>query len=630
MQIESENYTWTLIYEMYQMDRSVNQSFSNNIQESPELLHSEMIEASKNFMDIIGGVLESAYSTKQTDDHDITTLTDCFFIWNLIHIFYIDKNNSIAEDFSSLVSKSFPPAEKLEDFLIRADFGGFLTNLKTYGSKYINNDPVEKQRLVGVINTIQELVINRNNFFKPIDIYETRAIQKNTFSKSFETQKDHFKDVLITLQTFSNHNDPGISSLINSVKLLAGDIEFIKQEYYTSDMQLFSAYMLFIDPLLEKKTVCKFLSSINIINKSKININNEALEQKSLSQSKDDSLLSINDLPDEDIPDDILLQNCPDLLKLIIAKLFLHPTDAYYVAEIILESSPKWFSFHIIKLLVIIGKIKHSAVDADEQSDYYHMILDGYLKYLIIENSTFNVFKSYYLQMYDFDIKIKFDYLIRIIFININDNEMLSYLSKHKAISLIEKTITHFINSEKCQTLENTTIVSLLAYVKDAYVAGQLYEILFAVKLNKLRLRSNEEYIKELEILISHTFECLEHEPTELIWRVKLLNDVLKYKLQVLKKENLDASFINQLLEDFSKSIEIDPVISFELIDCIKEILKSTQNDISTFLEYEVLNDFIRNLEFCRIKQDALKKPEHYSILLYETEDIAMKAIYGG
>lgn len=631
MQIENDSYTWTLIHEMAKMDRSVNRSYSSEIQSSPELVKSEMIEASKRFMEIINGVLESAFDTLPADSQDIMTLTDCFFVWNIVHIFYIDKNNSIAEDFATLIGKTLPQPQKLEEFLIRADFGGFLTKLKSYGARYVNEDPTERQRLLGLFNNIQELVIGRNNFFRPIDLYETKAVQRNTFKKSFESQKERFKDILNNLQSLSNKEDSGIKSLINSVKLLSGDTEYIKQEYSTSDMQLFTCYLLFIDPLLDGNLVRQFMGSLSTNKSTRLLLHSKSTNAHRKSQSNDDSISSVNDLEDGELPDDEILGKCSDLIKNIILKCFLNPDNAYAVAETLLINTPKWLGFHIIKLLIIIRTIKHGTVDSDSSSNYYGTLLDGYLKYLITESCTFKVFKAYYIQMYNFNDNIKFDYLLRIVFININDNEMLVYLNRQNCSYIVEKAVNHFISTEKFQELQPNTLISLLSYTNEESVAEQLFEILFNVKLTALRSKDDEEYRVELERLINHSIECLEFSPTNNSWRINVLRDLLGYKLRVANRENLGINFLTQMFGDLDKVIELDLILSLELIDCINEGLNSIQSSLSvSSFEFETINSYLRNLQICRIKQKIFKNNTRYANLLAEAENTAMMVGYGG
>lgn len=629
MQIENDNYTWALIKEMSNIDRSVNRSYSNDIQSSPDLVRSEIIEASKKFMEIIDGVMGAAFETLPSEDQNISALTDCYFVWNIVHIFYIDKNNSIAEDFAALAAKTMPRSKNLDEILIRADFGGYLTELKSFGARLLIDDSTEKQKLFAIINRIQEEVVNRINFFKPIELYETKVTQRNTFKKAFENQKEKFKVILKELSNFT-HKANELIPLINSIRLLAGDLDFIQKQYRNSDMHLFSSYLLFVDPLLDGNLVRQFLSGVNMSKDSQQNSNSDpALGSKT--HSNDDSISSVNDLRDGDLPDDEILENCSDLIKNIIVKCFLHPNNAYLVGETLLTSSPKWLAFHIIKLLLIIRAIQHGSIDNDSSSNYFKKLMDGYLSYLIKENCTFKIFKSYYNQLYNFDNNIKFDYLLIIVFININDSDMLNYLNNNKCAYIVEKAVSHFINAEKCQTLDSNTLISMLSYTNEETVAEKLFEIIFNVKLNEIKTRDFEEYKDELKRLINHVSDCLELTHTANSWRIQLIRDVLNYKIRIANRESLDISFLTQLLSDLDKAMEVDLIISLELIDCINEYFKLTQQSLNTSaLEFEIMNGFIRNLQMCRIKQEMFKKNDRYSNLINEAESAAIVVAYGG
>lgn len=624
MQIESDNYTWTLIHEMAQIDLLVNRSMSSELHESQELINSEIIEASKKFMEVINGVMEAPNESMAIESQDLNTLADCYFIWSLVHMFYIDKNNSIAEDFARLYGKTLPKPQMFEDYLIQADFGAFVAKVKTYGTKIVIDDVQERQRLINTLNSIQELIGNRTHFFKPIYLYETRALQRSTFKKVFESQKDRFKAILNDLQNFSNKDDINMQSLIKSVKLLSGDVELIQTEYLRSDMQLFSAYLLFVDPLLDGNLVRQFLNATSSLSNSRINSSNKGADKQINSQSKDDSMSSVNDPSDDE-----LFDNCSDLIKGIIVKLLLNPENGYIVAETLLKSTPKWFAFHIIKLLIANNVIKQGSLDNGHTFDYFHTLVDGYLKYLINENCTFKIFKAYYVQYYNFNDNIKIDYLLRIVFININDSDMLTYLNHHNCAYIVEKAVCHFINAEKCQALHTDTLISLLNYTNEESVAGKLYEILFNIQLHLIR-KDDENYRKELERLITHANICLEVNSNPNSWRIILIKDLLSYKLRILNRESLDLLFISQLLSDLDKSMDVDMILSFELIDCVNDTFKVTKASFDLLsLDFDAVNSLMRNLQLCRIKQGAFKKQGRYFNLMNEAENTVMTSVYG-
>ena len=599
MQVEDYDVERDMIKAGYFMNKELDQIWDKNRDLQVSAFIDEIIACSRGFKDAIGQVVGQIQ-----DDEEREEYANYYLIWSMVQIFYFERSNSKGQDFIYLMKNFYDESDDLDNILISGDFNGFITKLKEIKID-MDFSGMDKQKVLELFKEIEEFISNRKNYLTKLQIHANFITQKQAFKQLFEEQINKAKGLLKKLQLIVPSNKEEFVPLINSLKLLCSDIDFVRENFLDNAQKLINIFVLFFDPLIEENSYKEFLNELIGCNID--NLNDSPEDSNSKKQIK--KLFEGN--------------NCA-----YVSAILRNPDDPVDFFKIIVNSLPKWLTFHFYKLLIILDIVKDNISDESTQASVFRLQCHDYLNYLINKQVDFNLFCDYYYLFYDLENRINFEFLLKIVVININDQDMYKVLEKNKCEYIVDKALMEVLSFEDTQYLNIRTLLSLLLYSSIAVVPSRLYKIILNTKINQGIEASSvqrENELQEMLQLIELTISESNIEPSKLI----PLIDVIKAKIVIIKERDVNVKYIASLMRNLDKQVKYDLIISLELMDCIIKAFELVEREKKVvFDDFDLINGFLTNLHLIRVKNEILNEERRYGCIIERAEQIASTLLH--